>query len=290
MADMFNYEPQENRKSSLDDQGDFFLEYHYIRDGAFTVKADRDTPPGMQLFEDYGDNPTKLYLTSHGFVPAKNPGECVDVTAFSLAAHLAQPSPSNKKEEKEVKEKLISRLRLNDYTSLKSPPTLCLRASKAYISRYAGRLIYYHMIVAMETEQARECLTIYGNRDEQPTAHQNDKCFHDGPASEELTSKALRMIGYAADAALAAYETEGLFDEVLLGAATTDNLPLTVSLTDNEVMAVRYRLGKRECFGISLNSCVRRHQSDARNQIKERGSCSCSDSSYCGRTCLVEFG
>ncbi len=38
------------------DSGAHFLAHHLIRDGTFTVLADRDTAAGDQLFEDYGDN------------------------------------------------------------------------------------------------------------------------------------------------------------------------------------------------------------------------------------------
>ena len=42
------------------DNGANFLKYHVLGEKTFTVKADRDTPAGMQLFEDYGDNDNAL--------------------------------------------------------------------------------------------------------------------------------------------------------------------------------------------------------------------------------------
>ena len=38
------------------DHGAHFLKTHVLTDEGMTVLADRDTPAGSQLFEDYGDN------------------------------------------------------------------------------------------------------------------------------------------------------------------------------------------------------------------------------------------
>ena len=55
------------------------MKYHKIVDGYFNVFADRPCAPGAQLAEDYGDNPGSIYFNHHGFVPANNPFDCVDV-------------------------------------------------------------------------------------------------------------------------------------------------------------------------------------------------------------------
>lgn len=42
--------------------GEHFLKYHVVTDATFNVMADRAAAPGEQLFEDYGDNPTSMYV------------------------------------------------------------------------------------------------------------------------------------------------------------------------------------------------------------------------------------
>jgi len=75
MADMFNYKahPRPRRQSN----GDFFLQHHQVNSDAFVVRADRNFEAKEQVFMDYGDNPSYIYLRYHGFVPSENPFDCV---------------------------------------------------------------------------------------------------------------------------------------------------------------------------------------------------------------------
>jgi hypothetical protein len=69
------------------DSGAAFLKYHVLGPDAFEIRADRPAAAGAQLFEDYGDNPNSVYATYHGFVPAANPFDCVEVD-------LSPPAPA----------------------------------------------------------------------------------------------------------------------------------------------------------------------------------------------------
>lgn len=77
VADMVNYDPAPESRN--DDNGQAFLKYHRLDDAEKTLRtfADRPCLPGDQLFEDYGDNSNAIYLEHHGFVPERNPFDCV---------------------------------------------------------------------------------------------------------------------------------------------------------------------------------------------------------------------
>jgi len=82
LVDMFNYEANLMPRSG--NGGDYFLQHHQVTSSHVIVFADRDALPGTQLFMDYGDNPSEVYLTHHGFVPDYNQFECVQIdTSFS---------------------------------------------------------------------------------------------------------------------------------------------------------------------------------------------------------------
>lgn len=68
-ADMFNYNPHKDARTA--DNGAHFLHYHVLGDKTFKVLADRATPAGQQLFEDYGDNDNSMCVTCtmHGAMP-----------------------------------------------------------------------------------------------------------------------------------------------------------------------------------------------------------------------------
>jgi len=77
-ADMFNYHHHPSPRQSTN--GDFFLKHHVLNENFFEVRADRDAKSGTQVFMDYGDNPSAIYLRHHGFVPDINPFDCVELT------------------------------------------------------------------------------------------------------------------------------------------------------------------------------------------------------------------
>lgn len=70
-ADMLNYQPNAGAITRRADSGAAFLAYHQldVKKQTFRVLTDRLTSVGGQVFEDYGDNDSGLYLQHHGFVP-----------------------------------------------------------------------------------------------------------------------------------------------------------------------------------------------------------------------------
>jgi hypothetical protein len=71
-ADMLNFSPAPHAKDRKPDGGAAYLAYHQLDKSRhlFRVLSDRPTPVGEQVYEDYGDSETGLYLQHHGMVPA----------------------------------------------------------------------------------------------------------------------------------------------------------------------------------------------------------------------------
>ncbi|GBG29350.1 Histone-lysine N-methyltransferase setd3 [Hondaea fermentalgiana] len=84
-VDMFNYKAHMRPRQHAN--GDFFEAHHKLERNDFVVFADRNVQAGQQVFMDYGDNPSEVYLTYHGFVPDHNPFDCA-IVAASLPASL----------------------------------------------------------------------------------------------------------------------------------------------------------------------------------------------------------
>ena len=89
LADMFNYAPQPASSLRKRDSGSHFLQYHLIEGDSFVIKADRPCAAGQQLFEDYGDEDSSIYLQYHGFVASENPFDCVQLSLPALKGRAA---------------------------------------------------------------------------------------------------------------------------------------------------------------------------------------------------------
>jgi hypothetical protein len=69
------------------------------------------------VFEDYGDNPSSLYLDHHGFVPFENPFDCVNLK-FNLTSTSTSTSLIAKQGD------------LRERLGISASPTGCLHVSK----------------------------------------------------------------------------------------------------------------------------------------------------------------
>ena len=56
-------------------RGAVFATHHRIEDQHLVLYSDRDVPTGVEVREDYGDNPSYVYAAFLGFVPDENPYE-----------------------------------------------------------------------------------------------------------------------------------------------------------------------------------------------------------------------
>lgn len=79
VVDLFNYRPHPAPRDAA--SGNFFLQHHTHdrATGDLVVLADRDSAANAQVWMDYGDNPSRIYVMYHGFAPAENPFDCVQL-------------------------------------------------------------------------------------------------------------------------------------------------------------------------------------------------------------------
>lgn len=173
LADMFNYAPLTAARPA-GQSGAFFLKTHVLglADGRtssadadrvthFTVRADRAVgKAGEQVFEDYGDNPSRIYLESHGFVPDHNPMDCAVLevpdlstlqrsldNALSVSSHLQTALKAPLVADKRV---LLRRIGLPEGGS--SP---CIRWDTAGLER--APVMYYMRLAAMDEAALARC-------------------------------------------------------------------------------------------------------------------------------------
>lgn len=76
-ADFFNGRGQQQTRAH--DNGQHFLRYHVLQDAGMMIKADRATPHGHQVFEDYGDDDNYVYFLYHGFLMSDNAFDCAAI-------------------------------------------------------------------------------------------------------------------------------------------------------------------------------------------------------------------
>lgn len=85
IADLVNHRTHIDAWMREVGHGNFFLKHHVLSAAGLHTSSDRNFAPGYQFFEDYGDNPTHIYVEHHGFVPEEeNPFDCASVKLPSL--------------------------------------------------------------------------------------------------------------------------------------------------------------------------------------------------------------
>ena len=85
IADLVNHRTHIGAWMREVEHGNFFLKHHVLSTSGLHTSSDRNFAPGYQFFEDYGDNPTHIYVEHHGFVPEEeNPFDCAPVKLPSL--------------------------------------------------------------------------------------------------------------------------------------------------------------------------------------------------------------
>lgn len=68
VADLVNYKPHPHASTRRFASGDFFLQHHKLTPTSIKTLSDRTCELGAQFFEDYGDNPTTIYVEHHGLL------------------------------------------------------------------------------------------------------------------------------------------------------------------------------------------------------------------------------
>ncbi|KAE9101480.1 hypothetical protein PF010_g14439 [Phytophthora fragariae] len=147
-GDIFNGEPDDQVRKH--DNGQRFLQFHDLQPMGMTVRADRGTPGGKQLFEDYGDNSNYVYFLHHGFLMGDRGFDCA---AFHLPL-LAEAYEQNEEDMEQAKTlaakaRVLSRIRVND------APFACIsRSGKLEDSGLVG---IYTALYNMDAAQAAAC-------------------------------------------------------------------------------------------------------------------------------------
>ncbi|GMF41372.1 unnamed protein product [Phytophthora fragariaefolia] len=145
-GDIFNGEPDgEVRKH---DNGQHFLQFHDLQNLGMTIRADRRTSIGKQLFENYGDNSNYVYFLHHGFLMSDRGFDCA---AFRLPG-LAEAYKQNEVDQREVvsaKARVLSRIRVDD------APLACI--SRSGELEDPGLVGIYAALYNMDADQVAAC-------------------------------------------------------------------------------------------------------------------------------------
>ena len=228
-ADMFNCEFDQAERDHED--GANFLKYHILGKDAFEVRADRATAAGGQVFEDYGDNPSTVYLEHHGFVAQDNQFDCTQ---------LQLPPVGGTTRKGDIRRLL--RLRAERAQA-------CVQGNKPL----PPQLLYSARLLAMTPAEAERCASVLEREGVQRGTVNGAACF--GGTANDLDARARTVVASAARARLAAFPTTVADDAAVLrasarfggaGGGAVGGLGLSVAkLHDHEWMAVSYRVGRK---------------------------------------------
>ncbi|KAG3152176.1 hypothetical protein PC128_g22835 [Phytophthora cactorum] len=147
-GDVFNGKPDDETRQH--DNGQRFLLFHDLQPQGMTIRADRDTSSGEQLFEDYGDNSNYVYFLHHGFLMSDKGFDCA---AFRLPRFLEAYSQNEKN--KEHTETLASKLRVLSRIRVDDAPQACI--SRTGKLEDSGLVQIYTALYNMDAEQAAAC-------------------------------------------------------------------------------------------------------------------------------------
>ncbi|KAG6590840.1 Histone-lysine N-methyltransferase setd3 [Phytophthora cinnamomi] len=147
-GDIFNGKPDDETREH--DNGQRFLQFHDLQPTGMTIRADRGTPSGEQLFEDYGDNSNYVYFLHHGFLMGDGGFDCA---AFRLPP-LAEAHGQNEKDTEQAetladKTRVLSRIRVDD------APLACI--SRSGKLEDSGLVRIYTALYNMDAAQAAAC-------------------------------------------------------------------------------------------------------------------------------------
>jgi histone-lysine N-methyltransferase SETD3 len=144
-GDIFNGEPDEEARAH--DNGQRFLQFHDLQPEGMTIRADRGTPMGEQLFEDYGDNSNYVYFLHHGFLMRDRGFDCA---AFRLPL-LAEADDESGESAGVLasKSRILARVRVDD------GPLACI--SRSGKLEDSGLVRIYTALYNMDAEQAAVC-------------------------------------------------------------------------------------------------------------------------------------
>ncbi|ETP02735.1 hypothetical protein F441_20218 [Phytophthora nicotianae CJ01A1] len=146
-GDIFNGKPDDDTRQQ--DNGQRFLLFHDLQPQGMTIRADRDTSSGEQLFEDYGDNSNYVYFLHHGFLMSDKGFDCA---AFRLPRLSEAYQGGEIKEQTEIlasKLRVLSRIRVDD------APQVCISRTGKLEDSDLVRI--YTALYNMDAEQAAAC-------------------------------------------------------------------------------------------------------------------------------------
>jgi len=119
------------------------VRHHILSFSGLQTLSDRACAPGDQFFEDYGDNPTHIYVEHHGFVPGEeNPFDCVPIPLPRL--------------NHDSNEHANQRIDLLSALGVHGMPSNCIPCD---LDRVDRDLRYFLWVVHLEPAQLEACVT-----------------------------------------------------------------------------------------------------------------------------------
>jgi len=206
VADLVNHRSHSNAWLRKAANGIFFLRHHVLSSYGLQTFSDRNCIPGEQLFEDYGDNPTQIYIKHHGFVPnEENPFDC---TPISL--------PVLNYDGNKVANRRIDLLMAGGINVM---PSNCVTGE---LDRVNHDLRYFLWVVGMDPSQLGACVVAIGAKQTTPAC---EYAFRPPLPHDPTIMVALLD---AATAALATFSTTGRQDKTALANVFSDDVHLAV--------------------------------------------------------------
>ena len=146
VADLVNHHAHADAWSRKARRGEFFLRHHILSLSGLQTSSDRACASGDQLFEDYGDNPTQVYIEYHGFVPEEeNPFDCT-VIRFPTLNHDSNVLANR-------------RIELLTAIDVLGMPSDCVPGE---LSRISQDLSYFIWAISLDSFQLEACVAAIG--------------------------------------------------------------------------------------------------------------------------------
>eukprot|EP00939_MAST-03C_sp_MAST-3C-sp1_P000883 g883.t1 len=242
----YKYDPVPREYST----GEHFLKYHRETEMTFDIYADRSTPAGGQMFEDYGDNSNRVYLQHHGFVPPINPSDCIHVSFPFRDPHEAPVMGQS------TKLKLLANVA--DVTDLlRRDPSWCIRPTEPL----RDPMLYYLRVLEMDTRMLNKCRDAIQGTDGEEAKMAALRCFQPDASTDERVYGRLRR---TLRRVLRTFPTSVEEDEELLRTAGDGDY-----LSHNERVAVTYRISRKRLIA-KLYAVLEKPTDSARCDLEQQ--------------------
>ncbi|GLD92375.1 hypothetical protein PINS_up000908 [Pythium insidiosum] len=235
-GDLFNGRAHSRPREQAN--GQTFLQFHRLSDTAMEITADRATPAGQQVFEDYGDNDNYIYALYHGFLLTPNAFDCAALRLPTLSTTGDDVDSRMRSLQREI----LERVQVDD------GPLVCISRDGRLQSRFdAQTLRFYQRLLAMgssssanedDGDDKREIL------ERCAVPHNFHECFLQERDRDDASERAL--LRQALQTRLETYPTSLAEDRRVLKEEA--------SLTMSEHHAIRFRVSRKEIVEAAIRA------------------------------------